>query len=206
MQTEGMIKLGRVQFMILGGVLAVIIFFGREFFQLWVGHIKDADPTLSFHITLCLVIPQTFALVQALGWQISQARNALKQRVLITAFNSLLFIIVSYFVCKHLGIAAQAIWAAVSILIQLAMLNLIHYRSLGLNVGHFYKATFRGAVRTMIILSVICMAINAVVPSGSIGLFLLKLAVFIPFYPIIIASLYATDEERRMLPLMRHYR
>lgn len=205
MQTEAMIKLGRVQFMILGGVLAVIIFFGREFFQLWVGHIKDADPTLSFHITLCLVIPQTFALVQALGWQISQARNALKQRVLITAFNSLLFIIVSYFVCKHLGIAAQAIWAAVSILIQLAMLNLIHYRSLGLNVGHFYKATFRGAVRTMIILSVICMAINAVVPSGSIGLFLLKLAVFIPFYPIIIASLYATDEERRMLPLMRHY-
>ena len=205
MQTEAMIKLGRVQFMILGGVLAAIIFFGQEFFQLWVGHIKGANPTLSFHITLCLVIPQTFALVQALGWQISQARNALRQRVLITAFNSLLFIVVSYFVCKHLGIASQAIWAAFSILIQLAMLNLIHYRSLGLSVGLFYKKTFQGAVKTMLVLAAICMAINSIVPQGSVWLFLLKLALFIPFYPIIIASLYATKEERRLIPLLKHH-
>lgn len=200
-QTDAMVRLGRAQLMILGAPLLALIFFGGEFFRLWIGHIEGADAALSYHITLCLVIPQTFGLVQALGWQISQARDALKQRVLITGFNSLLFIVVSYFVCKHLGIAAQAVWAAISILIQLAMLNLIHYRGLGLKVGYFYKQTFRGAIPAALVCSAVCLTLCNHIPLGGWWGLALKLGIFLLFYPIIIARLYATKEERRLLRL-----
>ena len=198
-QTDAMVRLGRAQLMILGAPLLALIFFGGEFFRLWIGHIEGADAALSYHIALCLVIPQTFGLVQALGWQISQARDALKQRVLITGFNSLLFIVVSYFVCKHLGIAAQAVWAAISILIQLAMLNLIHYRGLGLKVGYFYKQTFRGAIPAALVCSAVCLTLCNHIPLGGWWGLALKLGIFLLFYPIIIARLYATKEERRLL-------
>lgn len=200
-QTDAMVRLGRAQLMILGAPLLALIFFGGEFFRLWIGHIEGADAALSYHIALCLVIPQTFGLVQALGWQISQARDALKQRVLITGFNSLLFIVVSYFVCKHLGIAAQAGWATISILIQLAMLNLIHYRGLGLKVGYFYKQTLRGAIPAAMVCSAVCLALCNHIPLGGWWGLALKLGIFVLFYPIIIARLYATKEERRLLRL-----
>ncbi|MBR4311006.1 MAG: oligosaccharide flippase family protein, partial [Akkermansia sp.] len=200
-QTDAMARLGRAQIMILGAPLLVLIFFGGEFFRLWVGHIHGADAELSYHIALCLVIPQTFGLVQALGWQISQARDALRQRVLITGFNSLLFIAVSFFVCLYYGIATQAVWAAVSILIQLAMLNLIHYRGMGLHIRQFYVTTFRGAIPAALVMSAVCCAILHLIPSGGWGYLLLKLALFLPFYAIIIARLYATPEERRLFRL-----
>ena len=198
-QTDAMVKLGRVQLMILGSVLSVIVFFGKEFFHLWVGHIEGADAELSFHITLCLVIPQTFALVQALGWQISQARDVLMERVLITGFNSLLFIVVSYVVCLNFGIAAQAVWAAVSILIQLAMLNLIHYRGLGLEIGRFYRMTFRGALPAALAICAVCLLINYFIPDGAVLWLLLKIALFLLCYPVICMKLYATEQERNML-------
>lgn len=195
-QTDAMARLGRAQLMILGAPLLALLFFGSEFFHLWVGNIPGANAELSYHITLCLVIPQTFGLVQALGWQISQARDALRQRVLITGFNSILFIIVSYFVCKYYGIAAQAVWAALSILIQLAMLNLIHYRGLGLRVGYFYRTTFRSALSSALVCAAVCLALNTLIPSGAWWWLLIKLALFFCSYPIIIFRLYATIGER----------
>lgn len=198
-QTEAMTRLGRAQLMILGAPLLALLFFGAEFFELWVGDIPGANAELSYHICLCLIIPQTFGLVQALGWQISQARDALRQRVLITGFNSLLFIGVSFVVCRNYGIAAQALWAAGSILIQLAMLNLIHYRGLGLNVWQFYRDTFRRALPTGIICAVVCVALNRLVPLGGWWGLLLKLSVFAATYPIILTRLYATQDERRLL-------
>ncbi len=143
-QTEAMARVGRVQLFILLPVAVALIFYGKQFFTLWVGHKLGAQAELSWLIAVALVVPQTFSLVQALGWQISQARNALKQRVGITAFNSALFIVVSFFVCLWWGIEAQAVWAAISITIQLLMLNLIHYRGLGLSPLRFYARTFAG--------------------------------------------------------------
>ncbi len=184
-QTEAMARLGRVQLVILLPVAVALIFYGREFFHLWVGEKLGAQAELSWLIALALIIPQTFSLVQALGWQISQARNALKQRVAITAFNSALFIAVSYFVCLWWGIAAQAAWAALSITIQLLMLNLIHYRSLGLSPLRFYARTFSGWYLWAPVLILTAWGIAELVPTGSWLTLSAKLILFAAAYLVI---------------------
>lgn len=199
MQTNAMIRLGRIQLMLLGYFLLILVFFGQEFFELWVGHIPGSNPQLSWFIMVALIVPQTFALVQSLGWQITQARDALRQRVLITGFNSLLFIIVSYFVCEYWGLYAQAIWAAISILIQLVMINLLHYRRLGLEIGRFYSETFRGAWLCALLLVGICLIINSAIPSRSWGWLSIKIVLLLTFYLPIIGKLYVTRHERRFL-------
>lgn len=198
-QTNAMIRLGRVQLMILGFFLFILLFFGREFFQLWVGHIPNANPELSWFITAALIIPQTFSLVQALGWQISQARDALKQRVLITGFNSILFIVVSFFVCKHWGMHAQAIWAAASILIQLLMINLIHYRGLGLEIGRFYREVFRKTPLIAPGLAACCWGINSIISAGSWGCLLAKILLFAALYLPAVYMTYVSKEEKSLL-------
>ncbi|MBR5895839.1 MAG: oligosaccharide flippase family protein [Akkermansia sp.] len=176
-QTEAMARLGRVQLFILLPVALALIFYGQQFFDLWVGHKLGERAQLSWLIAVALVVPQTFSLVQALGWQISQAREALRQRVAITAFNSMLFIVVSYVVCRWWGIAAQAVWAAVSITIQLLMLNLIHYRSLGLSPLRFYARTFAGWYRWVPALALCAWAAQQFVPGAGWWSLLARLAV-----------------------------
>lgn len=198
-QTNAMIRLGRIQLFILGYFLLVLLFFGREFFQLWVGHIPHANAELSWFITAALIIPQTFSLVQALGWQISQARDALKQRVLITGFNSILFIIVSFFVCKHLGLYAQAIWAAVSILIQLLMINLIHYRSLQLEIGRFYREVFQKTPLIFLLFILVCIVLNALMSAFGWYSFLLKTTILAAVYAPVMYMIYLKKEEQQLL-------
>ena len=168
-QTEAMARLGRVQLLILLPVAVALIFYGQQFFTLWVGHRLGEQARLSWLVAVALVVPQTFSLVQALGWQISQARDALRQRVAITAFNSLLCIVVSYFVCQWWGIAAQAVWAACSITLQIFMLNLIHYRGLGLSPARFYARTFAGWYLWAPVLALAAAVIGQLIPAAGWG-------------------------------------
>ena len=187
-QTEAMARLGRVQLLILLPVAVVLLFYGQQFFELWVGHKLGTQAQLSWLIAVALVVPQTFSLVQALGWQISQARNALRQRVAITAFNSALFIVVSYFVCQWWGIAAQALWAAISITIQLLMLNLIHYRGLGLSPLRFYARTFAGWYVWAPALTVCAWGIGELVPGTGWWSLAGKCAAFAAVYIALLRS------------------
>ena len=189
-QTDAMILLGRRQLMILSGVLLCLLFFGQQFFRLWVGHIPGANPELSWFITAALIVPHTFVLVQSLGWQITQARDALRQRVLITGLVSLLFIAGSFLICAEFGLRAQALWGASTILLQLLLINLIHYRGLGLNVSRFYRETFRGALPCVLLLSALCLLLNYMLPMEAWDNLLLKLAIFTAAYIPIIRYLF----------------
>lgn len=196
LQTEAMIRLGRAQLLILLPVAIAILFYGRQFFFLWIGHKLGEQAELSWLIAVALIIPQTFSLAQALGWQISQARNALRQRVAIMAFNSLLFIIVSYFVCLWWGIAAQAIWAACSITIQLLMLNLIHYRGLGLSPLRFYTRLLKEWRLRGPLLLLCAWSIHELIPGYGWYNLAVKLISFAALYLIIIKhSFRATVSE-----------
>lgn len=196
-QTEAMILLGRSQLRILGGVLLCILFFGQEFFRLWVGHIPGADPELSWFITVALVVPHTFVLVQSLGWQITQARDALRQRVIITGLVSLLFIGGSFVVCSHFNLRAQALWGASTIILQLLLINFIHYRGLGLHIGRFYRETFRGTLPCVLLLSILCLTLNVLYPSsGSWSTLLPKLTLFATcYFPVVFFFFPATAKH-----------
>ena len=187
-QTEAMARLGRVQLLILLPVAVALIFYGQQFFTLWVGHRLGEQAQLSWLVAVALVVPQTFSLVQALGWQISQARDALRQRVAITAFNRLLFIVVSYFVCQWWGIAAQAVWAACSITLQLFMLNLIHYRSLGLNPARFYARTFAGWYLWAPVLALAAGVIGQLIPPAGWGSLVARLGGFAAVYLVLLRT------------------
>lgn len=196
-QTDAMILLGRSQLRILGGVLFCILFFGQEFFRLWVGQIPGAAPELSWFITVALVIPHTFVLVQSLGWQITQARDALRQRVLITGLVSMLFIAGSFVVCSYFNLRAQALWGAFTILLQLLLINLIHYRGLGLQIGRFYRETFRGTLPCVLLLSGICLLLNFLLPAADTwSTLLLKLAIFTAAYLPVVFFLFPAGSGR----------
>lgn len=65
------VKVGRIQFSLLGIIIFGFILFGKEFIILWAGN----DYCESYYITLLFLIPLTIPLIQNLGFIILQAKT-----------------------------------------------------------------------------------------------------------------------------------
>jgi hypothetical protein len=70
--TELFVKIGRIQFLVLGLILTGLIFFGYEFI---VCHWAGEEYKESFAVLLVLAIPATVPLIQNLGIEIRRAQN-----------------------------------------------------------------------------------------------------------------------------------
>lgn len=199
-QTDFMIHVGRCLLVVLMGMLCVILFFGREFFSLWIGDVLGHATDTCWLIAVLLMLPQTFSLVQGAGWHISQARNCLRCRVLIAAFNSALFLVGGYFACRWCGIVGLALWGAVTMMTQLLMLNIMHYkRELGLEMRRFFRCTFSRCLFWFPLLAVFAWGMNECLPGGGWGMWCLRVILFMAFYILVMVSIYMTPRERQMV-------
>lgn len=196
-QTDAMIRVGRYLVVLLLGLLLGMLFFGREFFALWVGASLGTATDTCWLIAVLLMLPQTLALVQGLGWHVSQARNCLRRRVLIAAFNSALFLVGGYVACRLFGIVGLAAWGAFTMLTQLLMLNVLHYKmELGLQVGRFYRSTFTRWWLWLPMLTGLAYTVNAVLPGGCWWLWGVRVGIFLVGYAAVMWWGYMTPHER----------
>lgn len=196
-QTEAMIRVGRYLVVLLVGLLFVALFFGREFFSLWIGDSLGSATDICWLIAVLLMLPQTLSLVQGVGWHISQARNCLRRRVLIAAFNSGLFLLGGYVACRWFGIVGLAVWGVFTMLTQLLMLNFLHYKmELGLQIGRFYRSTFSRCWLWLPLLGAMAYAVNAVLPSGGWLLWAIRVLLFLAAYAAVMWRVYMTPQER----------
>ena len=69
--TDLFIKVGRIQFFILGLLATGIIFFGQAFFHFWVGEGYET----SYYVSILLVLSSTVSLIQNVGVEIQRALN-----------------------------------------------------------------------------------------------------------------------------------
>lgn len=199
-QTNLMIRVGRAQFIILGVVFFGIIFFGREFFHLWIGDSLGERTNDCWFITVVILIPYGFLLLQALGWQILQARNAMKYRVTVLTISSLLSLIIGYFLSLYWGGKGLAIGTSVSVILgQGLFMNWFYWKRLGLEIPRFFIETFKRAWGWLPLVLSSAMLLNYCFPHSSWETFFIKITFFSLIYFIIVFSIYASHEERTSL-------
>jgi len=204
-QTDMMIRVGRIQLIVLYAAIFGIVFFGREFFHLWLGKTLGDRTHDCWFVAISIIIPYGFPLLQTLGWQILQARNAMKFRVVVLGVTSFLFLLLGYYLSLNFGIKALALATAGSIIAgQGLIVNWFYWKRLGLEMPRFFKETLSRIWIWGPLLCIGCIALNALLPVGEWNAFFLKIALFVFIYAIVILSLYANNGEKRMLlPLLK---
>lgn len=196
-QTDAMIRVGRYLVVLLLGPLFAALFFGREFFSLWIGDSLGTATDTCWLIAVLLMLPQTLSLVQGVGWHISQARNCLRRRVLIAAFNSGLFLLGGYVACRWHGIVGLAAWGVFTMMTQLLMLNFLHYKmELSLQIGRFYRSTFSRCWLWLPLLGGLAYGVNVIFPAGGWLLWAARVLLFMVAYAAVMWRVYMTPQER----------
>lgn len=138
--TELLIRVGRLQFIVVSVVLMGLIFFGHPFIIKWAGQ-NYSD---SYLITLMLIIPVTLPLIQNLTITIQRAKNMQKIPSLITFIVGILNLIISIPLAKKYGGLGSATGTAIALIIgNLFILNLYYHYKMGLNMKQFWKEIFK---------------------------------------------------------------
>lgn len=138
--TSLFIRIGRIQYIILGLVCLEIIFFGKEFIRYWAGEGYEE----SYTVALLLIIPVTVPLIQNLGIEVQRALNKHKFRSFTYAVMAFINLLLSIQLCKLYGAPGSAIGTAISLILANGIIINIYYKKeCGIDIILFWKNILR---------------------------------------------------------------
>lgn len=162
-----MIKIGRIQLMLVSFVVLGFCCVGSEFIQLWIGE----DFSSSYLCTLLIILPSILQLPQEIGDQTLYAKNKLKERSY--AFISMAVVNIA------LGIPLSILWGATGLcisicaayLIRTVILDIIYKKVLNIDIYKFFKETFVVFIPAFALCLTVCFTLNHIVGvSGWLGI------------------------------------
>lgn len=196
------IRVGRIQVVILGIMLFGVVAFGQQFLYLWIGDTLGARTFESWIVAVMLISTVSIPLLQSLGHQILQARNAVKDRVKGLLVIAGLFSLLGYFVSMKYGSIGFAVCVSISFVCgQWVFLNYLYKKKIGLNVHEFFKGICKNVLVPFISLSII-VAVAIICKRYTENWLGLGVGCifFILFYILIMVNFYMKEEELNLLP------
>lgn len=130
------IKVGRVQFLILGLILTGFIFFGESFItQFWAG----AEYRESYFVAILLMFPASIQLIQNIGIDVQRALNKHQFRSIAYMFMSILNLVMSIFLCQIYGAVGAAFGTAVSlVVVDGFVMNIFYQKECNIDIISFW--------------------------------------------------------------------
>ncbi len=145
--TDLFIKVGRIQFLILGLLASGVVFFGQPFIYYWAGNGYED----SYYVALLLIIPASIALIQNLGIEIQRAENKHQFRSIVYLVMALVNLGLSIVLCQKYGAIGSAIGTAISLIVANGLIMNIYYQQrCNINILAFWKSILRMSVGLII--------------------------------------------------------
>lgn len=188
------IKIGRIQFIILGFILIGFILYGLDFISIWAGkNYEDA-----WLIIIIIMVPLTIHLFQNVGLPILQAKNMHAFRAIMYVIIAVLNICISVPLVKFMGGMGAAIGTSVAIIIgDIIIMNIYYYCKIQINIPKFFKE-----ILFMLPGMVMATAVGAatlLIPGNSLLMLLLRCVIFAVAYCICLWFLSMNEYERNLI-------
>lgn len=200
--TDFVIKPGRVQFMLVGGILGGFILFGRHFITLWSGE----ETREAWAIALFLMVPSIIPLVQNVCLSILTAMNKRMFRSYTLCGIAVVNLISAVILVRYMGVLGAAIANALSLILgnNIAM-NIYYKRVIGINVVRLFKSIFKGILPCAVLATVICAPLLLVDKVGILWL-AVECGAFCVVYAILLLLFGMNKAEKnRVFSLMRKF-
>lgn len=129
------VRVGRVQFALLGAAAAGFSILGKDFIRLWLGEgFEDV-----YIITLILMIPSLFELCVNVCLAVLRAKNMLGFRTAVLFATTLLNLVITIVGVSLWSYFAAAIGTAISFIVgSLIIMNIYYYKKLGFHMVSIY--------------------------------------------------------------------
>ncbi len=200
--TKLMIRVGRIQFVVVSLVLIGFAFLGRSFILLWAGNgYEDA-----YAVALLLMVPMMIPLIQNLGLEIQRAKNMHQARSVVYTCLAASNLLISIPLIQRWGCIGAAAGTMITQLLGTGFfMNWYYHKKIGLNMIAFWRDifTFVPAVLLMCVFGFVYIRLMAV---NSWTMLALSAVIFGAVYAVLLWLLAFRDQEKRqMRSLMRGF-
>ena len=133
--TELMIKVGRIQLIIVGFIIIGLFGLGRSFIHLWIGdEFRD-----TYWVMVLLVAIYFISMTQHIGTTLSYVVNEVRYNSIFAFSSSLLSFILSLLMSPSWGAIGCAAAVCIALCTNTVMLNFFYKKKLHLNIGLFFR-------------------------------------------------------------------
>lgn len=138
--TELFIRVGRLQFLVIGLVISGVVAFGKVFIVMWAGREYEE----AYYILLLTAIPLCIPLIQNTGITILIAQNRQRFRSITYLIIAVVNVVSTYLAVPRFGGIGAALCSCVSYLVgQGIIMNIYYYKVTGINIPSFWKTILK---------------------------------------------------------------
>lgn len=192
-----MIKVGRIQLIILSFILMAYGLFGKEIIAIWIG----SGFNQAWEISLVIMVVLTVVLIQSTGILILQAKNLHGFRAFVYLGIAIVNTCISYILAPLYGIYGVAFGTLSSLVIgNLIIMNIYYYKKIELDIFIFFKSSFKG----ILISSFLVFGFNfflGMIFEGSYILLFIKVFVYIITFSLVYYFKGLNISEKKLLKL-----
>ncbi|NLL00474.1 MAG: oligosaccharide flippase family protein [Clostridiales bacterium] len=186
-----MIKVGRIQYSIIGIIFVGFCIVGKEFIYLWMGE----DFGLAYYCALLIMLPGVFRVPQQIASVTIIAMNKVKIQALVYVIVAVLNVLFSSVLSMHFGALGAAMSICIVYFIRLIIMNIIYYKVLHINVFTFMRECYMNMAPPMLITLIIGMVINQFT-SYSLWMLLIKGTFIVVLYIILLWNMSLNQFEK----------
>jgi len=141
--TELFIRVGRVQFLVVGLIISGFASFGQSFIRLWAGEAYGD----AYWIAVLTLFPLCVPLIQNTGLSILTAQNRHRARAIVYVLIAMTNAVSTYLIVPHLGGLGAALCTCVSYLLgQGLFMNWYYHKVIGIDIPLFWRNILKMAV------------------------------------------------------------
>jgi O-antigen/teichoic acid export membrane protein len=193
--TNLMIRVGRIQLLVIGPLITGIVVLGKSFIILWMG--KNFEP--SYYVTLCLIIPGIIILTQEIALTLLFVVNELKYRAILFISASIISVIIGSLLASKFGAIGTAIGVALALIIcHVIGMNIMYSKILKLDIMRFFKSCHLRMIWPMIFAGIVSVVLQYFYPILGWGSFIISGSLYAFIFFILTWKLTMNMEEKHL--------
>lgn len=200
--TDMMVRTGRIQSLIVLLCLFGFLGAGRDFLELWVGASLSGGVGDIWWISMLLMTALAVPLIQSVGVSIVQALELNFGRAVIIFGTSALALVLGAFLSFRWGALGLALGVTAAVALgEIGGVNWFYRRFAGIEVGRFFRQTFRGSAVPCAVTAAFIAVLAYVTREWphSWPLFVGKAVSIAAVYLPLAWKFWASEDERRMV-------
>lgn len=190
---ELMIKVGRIQLIMIGLVFIGFLSAGEDFLALWLGKEYEA----AYLIAIILVLPSLIDLPQNIADTAITALNLVRRKAVVFIGMATVNILLSWLLSAHWGALGAAISICISYFVRSIGLNIIYYR-MKIKIFIFFKECYLKLSLPLVLASIIGFIIKQQIPAENWNFFLIKGALIVILYFFIMWAIGLNPYEKSL--------
>lgn len=194
--TELMIKIGRIQMVIVGAIIAIFTVFGKDFVELWLG--KKFGGT--YETILLMIIPTAIIAIQGIAETYVSATGKIKYNAYGTIVAAIVAVVIAFVLSSTYGAIGAGIGVCIGNTVgRVAVMNIFYIKKFGLYIGLFFKECFMKLSVPIILTIIIAYVLEGFIKPNGWIIFFIKAMISGVIYCILIWIVGLNLEEKENL-------